>query len=243
MGEHTIREILRRRSPETQRALQRRRELQGGKGDSPLKARVIAAGAGIAILVCIGYVLNLGHTADKRLLESKGTRHSDALALSDATAFLSNTVLASTDPAYYDKSHGSLLTRHLVHVYFPDAGYFTTTIMAMSLEMNNSKTAILEAYINDVGFAADRGRTVKGFSAASGYYFGKPFAQLAPQEVALLVALIDDPAGLDPRQHADQALAARNLVLQDDLSQNVLSQAQVDALLKMPLGVTPHPNP
>ncbi|HSC48055.1 MAG TPA: transglycosylase domain-containing protein [Gammaproteobacteria bacterium] len=243
MGEHTIREILRRRSPETQRALQRRRELQGGKGDSPLKARIIAAGAAIAILACIGYVLNLGHTADKRLLESRGTRGSDALVLSDATAFLSNTVLASTDPAFYDKSRGSLLTRHLVRVYFPDAGYFTITIMAMSLEMNNPKTAILEAYINDVGFVANQGHPIKGFSAASGYYFNKPFAQLAPQEVALLVALTDDPEGLDPRQHADKALAARNLVLQDDLVQNVLSQAQVDALLKAPLAVTPHPAP
>jgi len=243
MGEHTIREILRRRSPETQRALQRRRELQGGKDDSPLKARLIAAGIGAALLACIGYVVYLAHTADQRLLQSKGTRGSDALVLSDATAFLSNTVLAATDPAFYDKSHGSLLTRHLVRVYFPGAGYFTMAIMAASLEMNNSKTSILEAYINDVYFAADHGRAVKGFSAASGYYFGKPFTQLASQDVALLVALADDPEGLDPRQHADKALAARNLVLQDDLAQNVLSQVQVDALLKTPLGVTPQAAP
>ena len=30
MGEHTIREILKRRSPETQRAMERRRKLAGG---------------------------------------------------------------------------------------------------------------------------------------------------------------------------------------------------------------------
>ena len=243
MGEHTIREILRRRSPETQRALQRRRELQGGKDDSPLKARLIAAGVVIALLACIGYVIYLGHTADKRLLESKGTRGSDALVLSDATAFLSNTVLAAIDPAFYDKSHGSLLTRHLVHVYFPDAGYFTTAVMAMAMEMNNPKTAILEAYINDVDFTAGQGRAVKGFAAASGHYFSKPFAQLAPQDVALLVALAEDSGQPDPRQHTDQALAARNQVLQDDLAQNVLSQVQVDTLLKAPLGVTPQAAP
>jgi hypothetical protein len=243
MGEHTIREILRRRSPETQRALQRRRELQGGKDDSPLKANITLAGIAIAIAACIGYVIYLGHTADKRLLQSKGSRGKDALVLSDATAFLSNTVLAATDPAFYDKSHGSLLTRHLVHVYFPDAGYFKTAVMAMSMEMNNSKTSILEAYINDADFTVGQAHAVKGFAAASAYYFGKPFAQLASQDVALLVALAENPEQLDPRQHRDQALTARNLVLQDDLAQNVLSQVQVDALLKAPLDVTPQAAP
>ena len=42
MGEHTIREILKRRSPETQRAMQRRRELaQGGAGASGFVPRLV----------------------------------------------------------------------------------------------------------------------------------------------------------------------------------------------------------
>ena len=60
-----------------------------------------------------------------------------------------------------------------------------------------------------------------------------------PQDIALLVALIKDPAGLDPRQTPEKAYDARNLVLQADLLQNVLSQAQVDNLSKMPLDVVP----
>src|SRR5579862_8589309 len=114
MGEHTIREILRRRSPETQRALQRRRELQGGKDGSPLKANLIMAGAALAVVAIIAYVFYLGHSADSRLALSRATRGQDALSLSDATTFLSNTVLASTDTAFYDNTRGSLLTRRLV---------------------------------------------------------------------------------------------------------------------------------
>jgi membrane peptidoglycan carboxypeptidase len=82
---------------------------------------------------------------------------------------------------------------------------------------------------------------VKGLAAASNFYFGMPFAQLSPQDIALLVALIKDPAALDPRESPAKAYDARNLVLQADLQQNVLSQAQVDNLSKMPLGVVPLP--
>ncbi len=110
--------------------------------------------------------------------------------------------------------------------------------MAVALEAQYPKTAIMEALINDVPMNSDAAHPVKGLSAASVSYFGKPFAQLAPQDIALLVAIMKDPS-LDPRSHPEKALSARNDVLQADLEQNVLAQAQVDGLTKLPLDVTP----
>ncbi|MGH8402089.1 MAG: hypothetical protein ACRESO_01605, partial [Gammaproteobacteria bacterium] len=70
-------------------------------------------------------------------------------------------------------------------------------------------------------------------------YFKKPYAQLQPQDVALLVALAAYPDDFDPRLNASQTLTLRNAVLQEDAQQGVLSQAQVDAFKKSPLDLAP----
>jgi hypothetical protein len=237
MGEHTIREILRRRSPETQRAMKRRRELAGGDGGIGFIPKLIILVVVLAILGYVGYLGWLAHQAGQRFAAEKaGTGHE--LILSGTTEFLPNTLLANTDPAFYTQRKGlsgADLTRKLLRLWYPQASGMELRVMSISVEAQYPKTDILEAYINGVPM----GPGVKGLAAAAPYYFGKPFAQLAPQEIALLVALIQDPAGLDPRSEPGKAYDARNLVLQSDLTQNVLSQAQVDNLTKMPLGVTP----
>ena len=240
MGEHTIREILRRRSPETQRAMQRRRELAGSNPGIGLAPKLIALALVLAILGYAGYLGWVAHQAGQRFAaEQAASKHE--LALSGTTEFLPNTLLASLDPAFYTQTKGlsgAALTRKFLRLTYPDASGLELRVMSLSLEGQFAKTDILEAFINDVPMSG--GPTpVKGLAAASQYYFGKPFAQLAPQDVALLVALIQDPAGLDPRTEPAKAYDARNAVLQSDLQQNVLSEAQVGALSKLPLGVVP----
>ena len=238
MGEHTIREILRRRSPDTQRAMKRRRELAGNEGGIGLIPKLIILVVVLAILGYLGYLGWIARQAGQRFAAAKAAAPHE-LALSGTTEFLPNTLLATFDPAFYTQSksmtNGAALTRKLLRLYYPDASGLELRVMSISVEAQYPKTDILEAYINDVPM----GGGVKGLGAASQYYFGKPFAQLAPQDIALLVALIQDPAGLDPRNEPTKAFDARNVVLQADLQQNVLSQAQVDSLTKMPLDVVP----
>ena len=242
MGEHTIREILKRRSPETQRAMQRRRDLAGGgsRGGSGA-GRIVAIVAVLAILGGTGFLAYRANQASQRFAAVKLARGSNGLSLATTTEFLPNTLLALLDPAYYNTGimGGALVTRRVVRLYYPDASFPEIRAMTLALEIKYSKTDILEALINDVPLGGAPGHEVHGFAAASLYYFGKPFAQLGPQDIALLVALIPDPTGLDPRQHPEKALAARNAVLQSDLQQLILSQQQVDTLVKMPLGVSP----
>jgi hypothetical protein len=242
MGEHTIREILKRRSPETQRAMQRRRELaQGGAGASGFVPRLVLVLLVLGLITGIVYLVYAAHGASTRFGMEKAAR-TGGLTLAGNTEFLPNTLLAADDPDFYKAGSlgGTLLTRRLMRLYHPDAPNLVIHAMAFAVESGYTKTDVVEAFINDVPMGGGA-HPVKGFAAASTYYFGKPFAQLAPQDIALLVAITDDPAGLDPRRYPDKAMAARNLVLQDDLQQNVLGEAQVAALSKLPLDVVPLP--
>src|ERR1700743_1005516 len=87
MGEHTIRDILRRRSPETQRAMKRRRELAGvSGGGSPLPEIIIL----VVILAVLGYAGYLGlqaHNAGQRFAAAKAAE-SQPLTLAGVTEFL-----------------------------------------------------------------------------------------------------------------------------------------------------------
>jgi hypothetical protein len=243
MGEHTIREILKRRSPETQRAMKRRRDLaQGGSATKAWMPKLIAMLVVLGILAGIGYLGYMAHVAGQRFAADKASRNGPSvLTVSGTTEFLPNTLLAALDPGFYASSgmNGTALTHRLLHLYYPDASALEIRAMAVSLEAQYPKTDIMEALLNDAPMGGGASHPVKGLGAASLFYFGKPFAQLAPQDIALLVAMMSDPEGLDPRLHPDKALGARNAVLQADLQQNVLSQAQVDGLSKLPLDVIP----
>jgi hypothetical protein len=239
MGEHTIREILRRRSPDTQRAMKRRRELAGISEGRGLLPKLVILAVVFAILGYVGYLGWEARGAGQRFAAERAT-HPAELALAGTTEFLPNTLLASLDPAFYNPNtmSGAALTRRLMKLYYPDASGMDMRVMSVSVEAQYPKTDIMESFINQVPMG-DAAHPVKGLAEAAKFYFGKPFAQLAPQDIALLVALIKDPAGLDPRESPAKAYDARNVVLQADLQQNVLSQAQVDNLSKMPLDVIP----
>lgn len=240
MGEHTIRELLRRRSPETQRALKRRREIASGERESHAP-KIIAVVVVLVIIASVSYLFYDANQASERFTSSRETRHSaTTLTLLGTSAFLPNTLLASIDPAFYSESAGnSGITRRLLQLYFPNIGPFDLRVMSTSLEWRHSKNDILEAYINDVPLGTSGGHSLRGFGEASQLYFDKPFAQLEPQDVALLVALIPDPVGLDPRSSPDKALAARNAVLDMDVQQGILRDTQVAELKLKPLGISP----
>jgi hypothetical protein len=241
MGEHTIREILRRRSPETQRAMKRRRELAGVSNNSSTGPKLVLLVVILALLGYMGYLAWQAHDAGQRFATEKAAE-SQPLTLASTGEFLPNTLLASLDPAFYSPAtlSGSALTRRLVRIYYPGVSSLGLRVMTVSIESQYSKTEIMESYINQAPMSGGA-QPVKGLAAAATYYFGKSFAQLAPQDIALLVAMMSNPQGLDPRTVPEKAYDARNLVLQADLQQNVLSQAQVNNLSKMPLGVVPLP--
>ena len=248
MGEHTIREVLKRRSDDTQRVIRRRRERATKKSNTRRNsygALFIVVIIVLAVVTAVVYAGWLSNQVTSRFAADQSRNaaghNGPNLSLQTTTQFLPNTLLAATDPNFYGNSNMTIspLTARLVRMYFPRASVPAATIMVVALQFSYSRTDILETYINDIDLGKNDGQPVRGFASASQVFFKKPFAQLQPQDVALLVGLATDPGGFDTRHDSSEALAMRNLVLEMDAQQGVLNQAQADELKKLPLDLVP----
>ncbi len=248
MSEHTIREILKRRSDDTQRIIRQRRERatksahRSGRSYFGWSIFLLII---LALIITVAYVGWLTHEVDDSFLTDRAANAAGingvSLSLQSTTQFLPNTLLAATDPNFYNNNNLTIspLTNQLVRVYFPDDSSFAVMVKALAMQFGYSRTDILETYINDVSFGKNANRPIRGFASASQIYFKKPFALLQPQDMALLVALASESERIDPRTNPVRALEMRNAVLQMDAQQEVLSQTQVDAFKKTPLDVLP----
>jgi penicillin-binding protein 1B len=114
---------------------------------------------------------------------------------------------------------GSTLTQQLVKNFFltPERTLrrkLTEAVMALMVEARYTKPQILEAYLNEI-YMGRRGSTaIHGVGEASRFFFGKRVADLAVDESALLVAVIQSPNALSPHRHPERAKSRRDLVLE-----------------------------
>jgi len=139
---------------------------------------------------------------------------------------------------------GSTLTQQLVKNFFLSNERtlwrkFNEAIMALLLEFHYAKTEILEAYVNEIYLGQDGRRAIHGFGLASQFYFGQALKKLAPQQVALLVALVKGPSYYDPRRQNLRALERRNLVLQLLVDQGKLAPVTAQRASAKPPAVLP----
>ncbi len=130
-------------------------------------------------------------------------------------------------------SGGSTLTMQVARFLEPRPqsvfGKLCQMIRAFQLEMNYSKTEILNYYLNHAPF----GGPIEGVQAASFVYLGKSATELSHAEAALLAVLPQAPSRLRPDRHPDRASKAGNKVLKRmaDLgiwSENIVDQAQIE---------------
>lgn len=113
---------------------------------------------------------------------------------------------------------GSTITQQLVKNYFlsPEKTYTRKAkelYMAVKLESKWSKDEILQTYLNVIYMGQSGAFQVRGFGAASQYYFGKSASKLNLSECALLAAIINNPGLNNPWKKTDKAKARRQLVL------------------------------
>ena len=110
-------------------------------------------------------------------------------------------------------------------------------VAAVALELHYDKDAILEAYLNEV-YLGQRGPVaISGIGDASHFFFGMPVEQLDLARSALLVGMIRNPGGYNPRAHPDRALDRRNLVLESMRGQDRIDEDRMQATLLEPLHV------
>ncbi len=141
---------------------------------------------------------------------------------------------------------GSTLTQQLVKNFFLTSERTLTrkgteVLMALLLEMHYSKDEILETYLNEIFLGQDASRAIHGFGLASHFYFDRPLERLELQEIATLVGMVKGPGVYDPRKNPELTLQRRNIVLQEMVHLNVISQAQFVEARQKPLGVVHRP--
>ncbi|MGO1561467.1 MAG: penicillin-binding protein [Actinomycetaceae bacterium] len=103
--------------------------------------------------------------------------------------------------------------------------------LAIAVEQQQSKEEILTGYLNIAQF----GPSVYGVEAASQHYFNHPASELSVAESALLAGITQSPARWDPVAHPDNAEVRRNLVLDNMLRLEYITQDQHDEAVATPI--------
>jgi penicillin-binding protein 1B len=109
--------------------------------------------------------------------------------------------------------------------------------LATLVEWRYSKERILEAYLNEVYLGQRGAIAIRGVGAASRAYFRKEIHQLTLPEAALLAGMIRAPNTYSPTANPARARERRDVVLTRMRELGRLSDADVEAAKRAPLGV------
>ena len=104
-------------------------------------------------------------------------------------------------------------------------------ILALKLEMSESKEEILERYLNQVCF----GHGVYGIEQAANFYFGKKAKDLTLNEACLLASLVKKPEVYSPLKNPEKALERRNLFLKILYEQKKITKEDYEKTRHSPL--------
>lgn len=109
--------------------------------------------------------------------------------------------------------------------------------IAMEIERQFEKNEILEMYLNQIYFGAG----AHGIEAAARTYFdGATAAELSLAQAAMLVRMVKNPSGFNPRVNYDRCLAQRNVALQVMANEGYITQEQATEAKNTPLAVEVH---
>ena len=200
--------------------------------------------------------------ADRPIASADDRRHREQASLAGYPRVLIDAVLSSEDSRFWWHpgidpigtgralltnllggrvlEGGSTLSQQLARSLYPEqVGQGDTLLrkarellVALQLEARFSKAELLLTYLNRVFLGAGW-----GFEDASRRLFGRPSANLALEEAALLVGLLSSPYGHDPCIAPQAALEARNAVLLKMVSTGRLPQEQGRMARRRPIGL------
>lgn len=140
-------------------------------------------------------------------------------------------------------SGASTLTMQVVRLVEPRprtfVSKFVELLRARQLERELDKQAIADLWLHQVPM----GGTLRGFAAASWYWFGRPVAELDAPCLTALVAMVPAPSARSPRRAPDLLRERRNLLLRRLVAQGELDAAAGERACAAPLGMSPHPWP
>jgi penicillin-binding protein 1A len=144
-----------------------------------------------------------------------------------------------------DRRGASTITQQLVGNMHPDiidrrdpgpGRKLREQAAALEMEKHYNKEQILEAYLNQIGFA----HGWYGIESAARHYFGKSATKLTLAEAATLAAMPKGPEIYEPVKFPDRVRQRRNTVLALMAAQGYITQAQAKAAQASKLETAPN---
>ncbi len=139
---------------------------------------------------------------------------------------------------------GSTISQQLAKMLFTDvprskwkrvSQKFREWIIAVKLERRYTKEEIISMYLNRFDFI----NNAVGIKSASNIYFSTTTDSLALHEAAMLVGMAKNPALYNPFRRPDLTQERRNVVFAQMRRNELISEAELDSLKQMPLGLKP----
>lgn len=96
--------------------------------------------------------------------------------------------------------------------------------LALKLERNTNKKAILEMYLNKLNFGGTG--NIRGVQKAANYYFNKDVSELNTAESAMLAGIVNGPGLYNPFRYLDYATNRRNTVINMMLRHGYISSSE-----------------
>lgn len=110
-------------------------------------------------------------------------------------------------------------------------------VIAVKLERYYTKDEIIKMYFNQFDFL----NNAVGIKTAAFVYFGKDPKDLNIQESAMLVGMVKNPALFNPLRFPDRTRERRNVVIDQMVKADMLTEDQADQLKQTELGIHYHP--
>ncbi len=134
---------------------------------------------------------------------------------------------------------GSTITQQLAKNLFPRANGFLSLpgakvkemIIATRLEKVYSKEEILALYLNSVTFSDN----TFGVASAARTFFNKPVSDLTIEESATLIGMLKATYTYNPRVYPERSLGRRNVVINQMVNYDFLTEEQAKLLVGKPL--------
>jgi penicillin-binding protein 1A len=110
-------------------------------------------------------------------------------------------------------------------------------VIAVQLERRYAKKEILTMYLNlyDFNYNAD------GLRSAANIYFSKEPSDLLMEESAMLVGMLKNSSLYNPIRRPELVISRRNIVFQQMLRNDMLTQKELDSLQQLPLQIQFNP--
>ena len=208
------------------------------------------------------------YSADAEVLGSYYSENRIEVGYDDLSPYLVKGLVATEDKRFYEHSgidmqglfsavFGSLIIRHrggastitqqlaknLFHQNFHKAGRIERLkqklkewLLSAKIERMFSKEEIITLYLNTVEF----GNTSYGVKTAAFTYYGKTPKEIKPDEAAILIALVNAPAKLNPKKHPERAEERRNLVLKRMLEAEIITKTSHDSMVSKKIKLNFH---